>query len=97
MPIAFCYVKGEHGEANRKSRLFDHLTRLEEKADQSTLSNNVTKRAKGKERNQYQQHDNASGYELVNRATANRGYRIHDPAMMKVSDDHFLQHIQNQK
>jgi hypothetical protein len=29
------------------------------------------------------------------RATADRGNRIHDLAMMKVSDDHFLQHIQN--
>jgi hypothetical protein len=41
--------------ANRKSRLFYHLTRLEEQAEQSTLSDNVAKRAKGKEWNQYQQ------------------------------------------
>ena len=39
---------GGHGEANRKSRLFDHLTRLEEQAEQSTLSDNVAKRAKAK-------------------------------------------------
>jgi hypothetical protein len=73
------------------------LTRLEEQAEQSALSDNVAKRAKGKEWNQYQQNDNASGNQLVNRATADCGYRIHDPAMMKVSDDHFLQYIQNQE
>jgi hypothetical protein len=71
--------------------------RLEEQAEQSTLSDNVAKGAKGKEWNQCQQHDNASGNQLVNGAAANCGYRIHDPAMMKVSDDHFLQHIQNKE
>jgi len=89
--------KSGHDDSNRKSRLFDHLTRLEEQAEQSTLSDNVAKRAKGKEWNQYQQHDNAPGNQLMNRATADCGYRIHDPARMKVSDDHFLQHIQNQE
>jgi hypothetical protein len=41
------------------------LTRLEEQAEQSALSDNVAKRAKGKEWNQYQQNDNASGNQLV--------------------------------
>jgi hypothetical protein len=95
VPQCLFVIQSEHDEANRKSRPFDHLTWLEEQAEQSTLSDNVAKRAKGKEWNQYQQHDSASGNQLVNRAATDCCYRIHDLAMMKVSDDHFLQHIQN--
>src|SRR6516165_6186126 len=78
-----------------RRRRVELSARLKEKAKQYASADNVGKRAKGKEGNQDQQHDDRRRDRLMKRATANFGQGIGKRAMTQITDNQLLQHGQH--
>src|SRR5271168_2757847 len=71
------------------------VTLQKEHAHEIALADDLAERAKGKKRNQDQQHDDTSRDQLIERAAAEIGKRVRDAAMVDVADHNLFQNVED--